>query len=47
VRPRWETILDTFDDHRVGEIHDGAVSYALAAHSLAVFVMHPRNGLHG
>jgi glycogen operon protein len=46
-QPRWETVLDTFDDRRVGEVHRGAVSYALAPHSLAVFVMHPgmsRNG---
>jgi glycogen operon protein len=47
ARARWETILDTFDDRRVGEIHDGAVSYALAPHSLAVFVMHPRMGPNG
>jgi glycogen operon protein len=39
-RPRWETLLDTFDDRRVGEIHEGAVSYALAPHSVAVFVLH-------
>jgi glycogen operon protein len=41
-QPRWETVLDTFDDRRVGDVHPGAVSYALAPHSLAVFVMHPR-----
>jgi glycogen operon protein len=41
-RPRWETILDTFDLHRVGGVHDGATSYALAPHSLAVFIMRLR-----
>jgi hypothetical protein len=25
-KPRWKTVPDTFDDRRVGEIHEGAVS---------------------
>lgn len=40
VRPRWETVLETFDDRRVGEIRDGGVPYPLAAHSLAVLRLH-------
>jgi glycogen operon protein len=40
VRPRWETVLDTFDDRRIGDIRDGGGSYPLRAHSLAVFTMH-------
>jgi glycogen operon protein len=36
VHPRCETVLDSYDDRRVGEIHDGGDSYPLAAHSLAV-----------
>jgi isoamylase len=40
VRVRWRTVLDTFDDGRVGEIHAGGASYELAGHSLAVFVLH-------
>jgi glycogen operon protein len=40
VRPRWETILETFDDRRVGEIRDGGLPYPLAAHSLAVMRLH-------
>jgi glycogen operon protein len=40
VRPRWETILETFDDRRVGEIRDGGMPYPLAAHSLAVMRLH-------
>jgi hypothetical protein len=39
VRQRWETVLDTYDEHRVGEIHDGRGS-SLGAHSLAVFELH-------
>jgi hypothetical protein len=42
TRARWETILDTFDDHRVGDTHDGATSYALSPHSVAVFIMQSR-----
>jgi glycogen operon protein len=37
VEPRWQTLLDTFDDRRAGEIHPGAAVYPLEAHSLAVF----------
>jgi glycogen operon protein len=37
VRPRWETVLETFDDRRIGQVHDGGMSYPLAAHSVAVF----------
>jgi isoamylase len=33
----WETVLETFDDRRVGEIADGGVCYPLAAHSVVVF----------
>ena len=40
VCPRWQTVLDTFDDRRVGAIHAGGASYPLAAHSLAVFALH-------
>jgi hypothetical protein len=40
VRQRGETVLDTYDEHRVGEIHDGGGSYPLGAHSLAVFELH-------
>ena len=47
TRVRWETILDTFDDHRVGEIHNGAASYALAPHSVAVFILRSRTTVHG
>jgi glycogen operon protein len=36
VRPRWETVLDTYDERRVGEIQEGGRSYPLEAHSLAV-----------
>lgn len=36
-RPGWETVLDTCDERRVGEIHEGGRSYPLEAHSLAVF----------
>ena len=44
VRPRWETVLETFDDRRVGEIRDGGVPYPLAAHSLAVLRLHSHGG---
>jgi isoamylase len=44
VQPRWQTVLDTFDDGRVGEIHAGGASYPLAAHSLAVFALHREGG---
>jgi isoamylase len=44
VQPRWQTVLDTFDDGRVGEIHAGGASYPLAAHSLAVFALHREDG---
>jgi isoamylase len=37
VHPRWQTVLDTFDDGRVGEIHPAGTSYPLADHSVAVF----------
>jgi glycogen operon protein len=36
-RPHWETVLDTFDARRVGEIHRGGAQYMLAPHSLVVF----------
>jgi isoamylase len=42
--PRWKTILDTFDDHRGGGIHDGGRDYPLAAHSLAVFSLETHAG---
>jgi glycogen operon protein len=37
VHPRWEAVLDTYEEGRVGDIHDGGASYPLGAHSLAVF----------
>jgi isoamylase len=40
MRPRWETVLDTFDDGRVGEVRGGSAVYPLCAHSLAVFTLH-------
>jgi glycogen operon protein len=40
VRPQWETVLDTFDDRRVGALHAGGRSYPLTAHSVAVFELH-------
>ena len=40
VCPRWQTVLDTYDDRRVGAIHAGGASYPLAAHSLAVFALY-------
>ena len=35
--PRWEVVMDTFDDRRAGRIHDGGTVYQLAEHSLALF----------
>lgn len=37
VQPRWENILDTFDDCREGRVVEGGSAYPLAEHSLAVF----------
>jgi glycogen operon protein len=37
VRPRWEVILDTFDEDRVGHVHGGDDVYQLAEHSLVLF----------
>jgi isoamylase len=39
AQPQWQTVLDTFDDGRVGALHAGGAPYPLAAHSLAVFAM--------
>jgi glycogen operon protein len=39
VRPRWQCVLDTFDERRVGHVFDGGAWYPLAEHSLAVFVL--------
>jgi glycogen operon protein len=36
-QPRWETIVDTLDERRVGEIHQGGTHYMLGAHSVVVF----------
>jgi pullulanase/glycogen debranching enzyme len=44
VQPRWPTLLDTFDDGRVGAIHAGGASYQLAAQSVAVFALHREGG---
>ena len=35
--PRWEVILDTFDDRRAGQVSNGGAVYELAEHSLALF----------
>ena len=35
--PRWEVIVDTFDERRVGQISDGGAEYDLVEHSLALF----------
>jgi glycogen operon protein len=39
IQPRWETILDTFDDRRTAAVHPGGSPYPLAPYSLAVFVL--------
>jgi isoamylase len=39
AHPRWECVLDTFDERRVGQLFDGGAPYPLADHSLAVFVL--------
>ena len=33
----WETLLDTFDNRREGQVFEGGSTYPLAEHSLAVF----------
>ncbi len=45
VQPRWEIVLDTFDDRRTGEIHDGGASYPLAPYSLALFRLYSAGGI--
>ena len=44
MHQRGETVLDTYDEDRVGEIHDGGGSYPLGAHSLAVFELYGNTG---
>jgi glycogen operon protein len=39
TRPRWECVLDTFDELRQGQVFDGGAKYPLAEHSLAVFLL--------
>jgi hypothetical protein len=36
---KWESILDTFDDRRVGRIDQGREPFPDCIHSLAVFTM--------
>jgi glycogen operon protein len=36
-RPRWECLLDTYDDSREGQIFDGGYPYPLGDRSVAVF----------
>jgi glycogen operon protein len=40
VKPQWETVLDTFDDRRIGQILEGGAVYPLCDRSLAVFTLH-------
>jgi glycogen operon protein len=44
ARPTWETVLDTFDDRRVGELREGGVIYPLVAHSLALLRLRSSGG---
>ena len=46
AQPRWETVLETFDDGRVGEIRDGGTPYPLEARSVAVMRLHSRGPGH-
>jgi glycogen operon protein len=39
AQPRWECVLDTFDDRRLGQVFDGGAMYPLAEHSLAVLLL--------
>ena len=43
----WETLLDTFDDRREGQVFEGGATYPLAEHSLAVFRLRRADEGHG
>jgi glycogen operon protein len=43
MRPEWQTLLETYDDGRVGEIHAAGTSYPLAAHSVAVLALYRKD----
>jgi glycogen operon protein len=44
VRPQWESILDSFDERRVGQVYQGGAAFPLYAHSVTVFTMRDEEG---